>query len=1748
MLKKNLMLLIIASFFIPALLTAENQYPVSVLNQALLTSANSENFKNIDHLEDLIKQGADVNCLNSKKQSPLILSIIANNPKVFYFLLEHGADPNLQVAGNHTPLHYLTDKCRRGIIWNSAEIKALVDKGANVNAQDAEGKTPLMAMVPYSSYYVSDDEVETILKLGADPNIQDKDGETSLYKAAYDKNMATFNLLLKYGADPAIGKYDGRTILFKAVDDNITEIIKICINKKVDLDAADKNSWTPLMRAADWGRYDAVKMLLEAGADPNIKDSRNKTAFDIAMSNDRPTVARLLINHGADTGKTDKKKIDEILKKAKEEAGELLGRIAGKADLATVKDLIKSGADINRDYYGDTPLLSAVAGQNRKVALYLIDKGADPNKATRSGITPLMMMSGYNDNFFYIYRKIVLNRLLQGYDGRNAVWSSDDIEELIDKGAKVDAQSKDGRTALMFAAFNHYGTGNEEKLEELLDEDADPAIKDNSGDTALFYSVSKNPKLFLMLAKEGADINIKNNKDETALHRAAGAGASDIVSYYINKKSDINIKDKHGWTPLMAASLSGDPDTVRLLINAGAAVNENNTTGNSAIDLAMIGGQRAIVKLLTQAGAKQNPDISRNHYLDDPGSSAGETAQDKESNLNPEFVVQLSHSNGITCMDMSKDGRYALTGSYDKTIRLWDIRSEKLVRTLFGHEKYIQRILFLPDNKRAISGGGDTDLFLWDLSSGKIIRKFTGHTDSIEGLYILNNGKHVLSIASDKTVRLWDISSGKQISMLNREAPGARVGFEDADKSQIFPDHYYERLIKVEKDNTIKEIKGAFNDALLSPDGKYLVSLKPDYEKEILIWDAKTFEQLDRITKPGYTRLKCLDFSDDGRMLIAGTNSASEMNNPPEIVLYDFKGRKFLKRFNPGGTVRNIKFLPGNKRVLATIGSSIGVWDIRTGERLTKLERRSGSITGIELSPDGNYCLAVNNNDEQIKIWNLNTAKLVKTIKGAPESVIFNAKFSPDGKTITYLSGIPEDRHYKRSVITIDTKEGKEISSFPCVSQYITNIDISNDGKLVAGNAIISSGIINIWNRETGEEIKTLMLKPMKYINSVRISPDGKYLLAGSGKWELGFSGGGVDEPGMMILWDIETGKPAVTYFSDGIPVQTVAFSPDGKRVLAGTGYDDRNIPGDLWVFDTMSGKKLLSFEGHTNSINTAAFSPDGKYIVSGSNDHTIKLWDAASGKEIRTYDSHTSDIYSLAFTNNGKYILSGSRDGTMKYWNLYSGRHMSFVCNNKEWVIYNDSGYFDSSRNGSDLVAMVQGMSAYGIDQFAIKNNRPDLILSSMDMGTPGLIEHFRLNYLRRLERLGINEDKLKNSNNLPFVEITDAKTSGKKVIISFNISDDKVKLHHYNIYVNDCSVYGEKGEDISGSRKVSVKETIELTSGTNKIEISAVNEAGAESFRALTFAEYKEVTRGDLYFMGFGVSQYRNKDLNLAYAHKDATDLAGYFSKMKGRQFKKVFVKTYLNNAVTTANIKNAAEFFKKAGVDDTVVLFIAGHGVYDRGKEATYYYLTYDADIQNLSGTAANFELIENILQGIAPRKKLFLIDTCESGEMDEALKNEYFTMAGKRGIKPRTSRSIKSALSSIKPGDNTADTGRGLKIVTGKTGSGLRKYLYEKDRYIYNDLLRRSGAIVFSSSRGGEFSYESQKIKNGFFTKSIINALTGKTADKDNDKIISTEELRDYVIKDVPKRTWDKQHPTVDRDNIYQKFGFPAIYSK
>jgi len=121
----------------------------------------------------------------------------------------------------------------------------------------------------------------------------------------------------------------------------------------------------------------------------------------------------------------------------------------------------------------------------------------------------------------------------------------------------------------------------------------------------------------------------------------------------------------------------------------------------------------------------------------------------------PRVFVQLGHFDFVLCVAYSPDGKYILSGSKDKTLKLWDAASGKEIRTFTGHSDQISSVAFSPDSKYALSGSWDDTLKLWDVATGKELRTFQGHADFVESVAFSPDGKYVVSGSGDDTVKLW---------------------------------------------------------------------------------------------------------------------------------------------------------------------------------------------------------------------------------------------------------------------------------------------------------------------------------------------------------------------------------------------------------------------------------------------------------------------------------------------------------------------------------------------------------------------------------------------------------------------------------------------------------------------------------------------------------------------------------------------------------------------------------------------------------------------------------------------------------------------------------------------------------------------------------------------------------------------------------------------------------------------------------
>ncbi|MEH2065639.1 MAG: serine/threonine-protein kinase [Nostoc sp.] len=334
------------------------------------------------------------------------------------------------------------------------------------------------------------------------------------------------------------------------------------------------------------------------------------------------------------------------------------------------------------------------------------------------------------------------------------------------------------------------------------------------------------------------------------------------------------------------------------------------------------------------------------------------------------------------------------------------------------------------------------------------------------------------------------------------------------------------------------------------------------------------------------------------------------------------------------------------------------------------------SVNALAISPDSKT-LASGGDDKNIKLWDLNTKKVLASLSGHSQAVK-SVSFSPNGQILATAS---DDKSIK--LWQVETL--KEICTLLGHSHAVKSVAFSPDGQILASGSWDKT--IKLWDVNTGREVNTITGHQLQ-VSSVAFSPDGKLLASASYDrttrlWQIPTRGRGagsrlavsVAERGQGDMnsaelkdhsqgaEDIPTfplppaplppveNRPCYSLLSTlsghAWAVLTVAFSPDG-RILA-TGSDDNTIK--LWEVNT--GQLICTLVGHSWSVVAVAFSADGETLLSASCDKTVKLWRVSTAEEIVTLSGHVDSVSAVAVSKVTQLIASGSRDKTIKLWQL---------------------------------------------------------------------------------------------------------------------------------------------------------------------------------------------------------------------------------------------------------------------------------------------------------------------------------------------------------------------------------------------------------------------------------------------------------------------------------------------------------------
>jgi len=547
------------------------------------------------------------------------------------------------------------------------------------------------------------------------------------------------------------------------------------------------------------------------------------------------------------------------------------------------------------------------------------------------------------------------------------------------------------------------------------------------------------------------------------------------------------------------------------------------------------------------------------------------------------IVRAFQEDTGINTLAFSPDGRFALSGNKNKTLKLWDVATGKPLRTFKGHEGPVSCIAFSPDGRYAISGSGDKNDV--DPKTKRYLNAISKNRDKERDKDFDGD---------DRTIRLWNVGNGK--------------------------------LVKTLKGHTVPVTSLAF-----SPDGRFIVSaaghtrISSLFDKEqsdIYLWDAATgnkIKSFDGHDGPVFS----VAFSPDGRFVISGGNDNT-------IKLWEIASGKEIRTFqNQAAPVKAVAYSPdGQFTISGTADGSIRLCDTKTGQEIRKFAGHWLAVLSLAFSRDGRYALS-GSRDLTRKLWDVATGKLIKSFSGTSEPVVY-VDFSPDGRY-----GMSEEFLGPFRIWNLET--GQEIwhNTFSSHSSVV----FSRNGRYLAfEGGSKKSGTLLLWDVEKDTEFKRFE-GHSDSISAVAFSPDGRFILSGSWDktlklWDIrsgylvrtfeghngnirnanfSFDGRFIvsgDFDGNIKVWDSRNGA-IINEFKASDLYWTVVFSPDGKHISFAGQW---SYTGSAAVRDIATGQEWGTLQ--QGRVNTIVFSPDGSQIISGGEDGTMRYWDSATWNE----------------------------------------------------------------------------------------------------------------------------------------------------------------------------------------------------------------------------------------------------------------------------------------------------------------------------------------------------------------------------------------------------------------------------------------------------------------------------------------------------------------------------------------------------
>ncbi|MCF6352970.1 MAG: caspase family protein [Cyclobacteriaceae bacterium] len=1044
-----------------------------------------------------------------------------------------------------------------------------------------------------------------------------------------------------------------------------------------------------------------------------------------------------------------------------------------------------------------------------------------------------------------------------------------------------------------------------------------------------------------------------------------------------------------------------------------------------------------------------------------------------------ETVVQRGHSRAVKSVDFSHDGAFIISGSEDKTIKLWEVSSGRELRTYNGHQKEVNDVLFTPNDEQLISASKDGHIYFWNVLTGNIIKSYEQPDENILRLALSPNGYYLAVGSTEGHINVYDTRLDSIIYSVEGSYRARDNVFINANGTKLIAglDNRKVKVYELSTGEFLKEYApyqyfcgGCITQGITTPHDEVIIATRDVgikmYANDRLIktfWDdaEESFSALN-ITQKGDLLVAVNKDSVVVWDVLKGskkyTLDAKQKERSPKygIDLTHKIVERSSDQFNDANFSSDGRWL-----VTGDNSNIITLWDTKSGKKASSFygylsfppedgldfdpnsswESFRSSLLAlkndVQISPDGKHAYRSKIGFE-VRKWELATGQITQRY-GGHTKVVLDFELSKNGSKLLTGSG-------DRTAHLYDANTGKLLKVFKGHRDIIWDVGFSNDESKIVTSS--SDGSVRVWDIETGKQLNYIYLSGDKTKTvtgyTVKFSPNDLYLIVGNTQGALG-------------RWEIGTGKKVQEFIGHTNVSMDFEFFNNGNY-LASVSWDN-----SVRTWNLASGFQIKQFEGHQEPVHAIAISTNNYWMATAGTGRVAILWDINSGKLLKKFVGHKSIISSVQFSPDNKYLITGSIDGITKIWDLETGLEIitHYVIGKNDWLVKNTKGYFSGTDGAQKQVFFVKGNESFSLDQFFSEYYNPALLNGVLEE-TSG-----RSSILDKLIKFPPPGIKIE----YPTYGLVQKKTAIDVLTKTVNNGGG---IKSISLYHNGKIIETRKSnlfKRVANGKSIIQKFKLDLVPGTNVIKVVASNNASIESKPAETVVEYQTPTQETvLYVLAIGINTYKNPSLNLNYAQNDAEAFVELIKKESDVLFDKVETHELYNEEATRTNILGVLDLLSnKIKPSDVFYFYYAGHG--SMVDEQFYFVPTnstrlYSKDKLSKEGISA--EQLRNKFRKILALKQLVVIDACQSGGSAELL---------------------------------------------AQRGSMEEKAMAQ--------LSRSAGIHVLSAAGSEQFATEFDELGHGVFTYALLEALSGKADGAPKDGTVTIYELKSYIDSLVPE---------------------------